>query len=135
MRCCLHRRPFHSIFRSHNHIFHSAIPVNEQFWISLYSSSSGDRVERVQSLPLVIKEQSKTAKEIMLQKPREKARTTSAAKEVATKPKPTLQGGGSALDSVDITGASQQYVENMQNNDVHIIFSTDCNPFQVSSRE
>ena len=76
-----------------------------------------------------------SVKEIMLQKPQEKMKTTVVAKEAATKAKSTLQRGGSTIDSVDITGLSKPYVENMQNNDVHVIFSTDCNPFQVSSYE
>ena len=78
-----------------------------------------------------MKEESKTAKEIMLQKPRDKQHQANiAANEVKTNS--ATRGGKSPLDSVDISGLSKLYVENMQNDDVHVIFSTDCNAFQVT---
>ena len=102
-----------------------------QFWISSSSFNKGDEVENgAQSSPLVMKEETKSAKEIMLQKPLEKQQAKKIAKEVTTKA--ALTGASNPLETVDISGLSKPYVENMQNNEVHVIFSTDCNAFQVA---
>ena len=65
----------------------------------------------------------------MLQKPREKPHEKQKTNEEY--PDDLNQGNPNPLESVDISRLSTLYVENMKANDVHVIFSTDCNAFQV----
>ena len=122
---CMHSSPL-PLINPFTHSITLSISLNEQFWSSVSSSLSDEG--KVHGSSLIAKE-TKTAKELMLQKPREKPHEKQKTNEEY--PGDLNQGNTNPLESVDISRLSTLYVENMKANDVHVIFSTDCNAFQV----